>query len=485
MRTGNTKNIIIPGYFIVISLILLSVIYAFAYPGKTKQLYTVPQDSLSAEIRSQLQSGSRELFFPKTVGRFYAANNYQQVWLKPQSGTGSTWQAMLMLDCVLQFGLSHADYHPHELMYNKLHEILENPNTISVHQQARFEIMLTDAMINFMNNLHFGKLNPYINDGQQDEQLIDGYDAAALLTNALKQKDLMTAVGNVQPQNSAYVTLQQYMQLRVGQESGDCYQVPESEIRKMAINLNRLRWADLDHNAYIQINIPTFTLTLHEPDSTYNFKVIVGKPQNQTPELNSDITYFTTAPEWKVPNKIFRNEILPKLNNIASYDDLQYAIYDNNGKYIPNNADALKKVMAAPHNYHATQSSGCDNALGLVVFRFPNIYDVFLHDTPEKQLFNRPARDFSHGCIRVEKAAELASLLLKYDGQANKVKEMQRAITHEQTVNFNFKKHVPIRITYITCSRGEWGLDSCKDIYDLDNRLEMALYQDGSRVAAR
>jgi len=80
--------------------------------------------SLSAELQHQLQNAAaNELYFPKTVQRFYENNHYQKVWFKPQNSTGQTWRAMLMIDCVLQFGLSHADYHPHELMYNRLHDL--------------------------------------------------------------------------------------------------------------------------------------------------------------------------------------------------------------------------------------------------------------------------------------------------------------------------------------------------------------------------
>jgi len=488
MKKSDAQSIQVPGYLVVIGIILFSLFYTFAYSQQTRtnHLQLSLRDSLlSAEIKAQLSQTSSQLYFPKTVNRFYAANGYQHVWLKQQPGTGSTWQAMLMLDCTLQYGLPHSDFHPHELMYNKLHEILDKPGSISIQQQARFEIMLTDAMINLMNNLHYGKLNPYIGTKQQDEQVIGNFDVSTLLATAIDQKDFLSAIGKVQPCSTAYVQLQQYMQLRVGQESGDCYDVPDSEIRKMAVNLERLRWADMDQAAYVQINIPTYTLTLSEPDATREFKVIVGKPQNPTPQLNSNIQYFITSPEWKIPDKIFRKEILPKLIRNADNENLEYSIYTNNGEYVPANLAALKKVKDAPQNYHATQSSGCDNALGTIVFRFPNIYDVFLHDTPEKQLFAKPERAFSHGCIRVEKAEQLAGLLLGYDGQATKIKTVHDAIIHNRTINFRFKKGIPLRVTYITCSVGEYGLTTYKDIYDLDNRLEMLLYNDASQIVKK
>ena len=306
---------------------------------------------------------------------------------------------------------------------------------------------------------------------------MNDFDAVAILAAGLKQKDFLSVVIGVQPCSADYVTLQQYMLLCVSQNTENCYDVPDSGIRKMAVNLERLRWADLDQAQCIQINIPSYTLMLREPDTIYQYKVVVGKPANPTPQLNSAVTYFTTFPEWKVPGRIFRREILPMLLRNANYENLGYAIYNNNGVFIPNDPEALKKVTEAPGNYHATQSPGCDNALGDIVFRFPNVYDVFLHDTPEKKLFNKEQRTFSHGCIRVEHANELAERLLIKDRQAAKIAALHSALSRQRTVNFRLAKPVPIRVTYITCAVGASGVITYKDVYDLDDRLAMALYQ--------
>ncbi len=440
---------------------------------------------LSAEIQRQLFSNELNLYYPNSVKRFYQKNNFVAPWIKPQSGTGSTWQAMLMIDCVLQFGLSHDDYHPHELVYAELHNILEKPGTISTEKQARFDIMLTDAMLNFINNLHFGKLNPDFPPAKIDNAST-GFSAVDALTSALGQSDFMTAIGNVQPKSKEYADMQDHMRQWTGQYTGDCYEVPESSIRKLAINMERLRWANVDSGAYIQINIPSYTLNLYEADSTYNFKVVVGKPENPSPALQSQISYFTTAPEWKVPNKIFRKELLPKaLADSAYLDNNHYALYDNKGTYVEPTAANLSLIKQNPKKYRATQSAGCDNALGSVVFRFPNIYDVYLHDTPEQQLFKKEERDFSHGCVRVENAENLAALLLKYDNAANKIPALHKAIANYQTLNFNLMKPVPIKITYLTCIVKEGEVIDYKDIYDLDNRLEMIFYNVTQQFATR
>jgi murein L,D-transpeptidase YcbB/YkuD len=116
--------------------------------------------------------------------------------------------------------------------------------------------------------------------------------------------------------------------------------------------------------------------------------------------------------------------------------------------------------------------------MGAVVFRFDNVYDVYLHDTPQQDLFKRRERALSHGCIRVEQASKLAALLLKYDGAINQVVKMQKAVTGYYKQTFRLKAAVPIKITYITCEIVEGIITTYKDVYQLDKQLEKALYLD-------
>jgi murein L,D-transpeptidase YcbB/YkuD len=439
---------------------------------------TAADTALSVEIKKQLNTGSElRLNYPNSVGRFYAQNEFQPAWIKPQTGFGQTWQAMLMLDCVLQYGLAHDDYHPKDLIYDKLHGILEKSGKYDEPEKALFEITLTDALITFMNHLHFGKLNPNFPESKIDSGNTANFRAENILLWAIQQKDFMSAVVSVQPQTKGYANMQDHMRLLVGQYKEDCYEVPQEEVRKTAINMERMRWSNTDDKTYIQVNIPSYTLTFQKPDTAYLFKVIVGKPVSPTPSLQSYISYFTTAPEWKVPKSIFIKEILPKaLKNATYLDNNNFSIYDNEGKYVHPKAGELARVKRNPGGYYARQSSGCDNSLGLIVFRFHNFYDVYLHDTPEQQLFAKPERAFSHSCVRVEQAEKLAELLLTNDGATNKIPSMRQAIKVYKTKNFSLKQPVPIKITYLTCEVKEGLLINYKDIYNLDKSLEMALY---------
>lgn len=430
-----------------------------------------------AEIQRQLKGSQLNLHYPKTVNRLYRDNKFKCLWVHPQKGEGEAWQAMLLIDCVKQFGLSHADYHPKELLYDQLHDILDTTKKVNISKQARFEIMLTDAIITFINNLHYGKLNPYFTTAQIDMGNINGFNPEAALINALTEKDFVTAIAAVQPKSKEYHDLQYHMRKLTGLLQGDCYEIPEADVRQMAINMERLRWANIQGNGYIHINIPSYTLMFHQPDTNYRFKVIVGKPGNPTPTLSSEIKYFTTAPEWNVPANIFRKEILPKAMRILDYlENNNISIYNKKGEYIKPSKANLKQIILNSAGYYARQSSGCDNALGQVVFRFDNPFNVYLHDTPEKQLFDKKDRAFSHGCIRVEQALKLADLILTNDGSAGKIKTMRQAANAYKKQSFTLKRALPIKITYLTCIVDEGVLTKFKDVYDLDNSLEMALY---------
>ena len=450
-------------------------IFFLAFTAKVSAA-TEQDSTISASIQTAVQK-STGLYFPASVKRFYERNGYQLTWIAPATIKTHAAESMLLLDCVLQFGLNYADYHPKYITYQKLDLLTKNFDKQSNNEKAGFDIMLTDALISYMNHLHYGKLNPYYPTDKIEKAALDGFDAAAALASALRQKDFMSSFLSVQPQSAAYQALQYHMHLLTGLYTGDCYETPDSVVRKLAINMERLRWMNSSDKTYIDINIPTYTLTFHRPGAETQFKVIVGKAATPTPTLQSAISYFETAPEWRIPQKIFKNEILVKaLKNKDYLENSRIAIYSKSGRFIPISTIRLLEIKRNPGNYYATQSSGCDNSLGLVVFRFPNVYDIYLHDTPEQKLFEKTERAYSHGCIRVEQAEKLATLLLKNDGSESNIPIVHRNITTSKHQTFTLKRPVPIKITYLTCAVNKGILTTYKDIYKLDNSLEMALY---------
>lgn len=434
-------------------------------------------NDLPTEIKKQLNKQSVTLYYPKSVMRYYTRQNFNQAWVKPQTGSGPTWQAMLIIDCVLAYGLAHDDYHPKELTYQKLHNLLDTVGKVSIAEQAKYDILLTDAIITLVNHLHFGKLNPYYTAMQIDEGLNEKLQADAFLGYALTQKDLMWAVENVQPKVKLYTDLQSRMKLLEGTYQNDCYEVPEAEVRKLAINMERLRWAAINEDNYLLVNIPAYELTYQLKDTAYNFKIAVGKSETPTPTLTGMVGYITTAPDAAVMQAVFVNTILPDAIKDVSYlRKNHYAIYNNRGHFVMVNSTNIKEIAKHPEDYYARHSSGRDMAHGNVTFNFTNSYQIYLHDMPRKDFFDKQERAFSGGCIWVANAENLGELLLINDGSKKEIAELKKGINRYQRKKITLKTPVPLHIIYVTCSINDQGVLVYKDVYNLDPPLEKALY---------
>jgi len=223
-------------------------------------------------------------------------------------------------------------------------------------------------------------------------------------------------------------------------------------IRMLIVNMERCRWvpAHLKNN-YLIVNIPAFELFSYENDSLlFTMKVVVGKEVHKTVIFNGDLKYVVFSPYWNVPPSIMKNEILPALKKDPAY--LQKHNMEWNGNSI-------------------RQKPGPKNSLGLVKFLFPNSYNIYLHDSPAKSLFNENARAFSHGCIRVAQPKKLAEYLLQDDPNWTETK-IEAAMKKGKEQYVTLKNPVPVFIAYLTTWVDREGkLNIRKDIYNRDERL--------------
>jgi murein L,D-transpeptidase YcbB/YkuD len=475
-KKDQTKTILIIGVIIL----LLQFTFHMTVWSKPLPLFSSSTlDTINDELQKQLHSDAvlQKLNFPKTVNRFYALNAGRPNWLRSEENVQPTVSAMLLLDCVRQYGLQRKDYHPSILTYALMHDVLSSSASYSAKQKIEFELMLTDAMVSMINHLHYGAYNPNLKRATIDSGLEKGLRAEDVLQNAKNEHELMEVILSVQPKMEEYKQLQGYMKLITGQYICDSYDTPEDEVKKIAINMERLRWSNIDDAVYLHINIPSFELNYFQADHTYQFKVVVGKPTTPTPIVSSMVYLIESAPDWNVPAKIFIKELLPKaLKNYNFFENSHMAVYDTSGNIIPINAVSLAQIKVNPKLYHLRQSSGCDNALGKVVFRFANTDGIYLHDTPEQLYFKREVRALSHGCIRVENAGKLAALVLSQDHQSKKIDILNTAMANYTKKQFILSTPVPIILTYLTYTVKDGLLVRHPDIYQLDESLIQQVY---------
>jgi murein L,D-transpeptidase YcbB/YkuD len=171
------------------------------------------------------------------------------------------------------------------------------------------------------------------------------------------------------------------------------------------------------HGDYLMVNIPDFKLLLYKNNKlNFSCKVVLGKQSTGTVIFNANMEYVVFSPYWNIPNSIIKKEIIPSILKNENYlEQHNMEIVTNDREVVKTSSIRWKEYLDKKFPYVIREKPGPSNSLGLVKFIFPNSHDIYLHDTPAKQLFSQTTRTFSHGCIRVEKPFELAQILLKND----------------------------------------------------------------------
>jgi len=225
---------------------------------------------------------------------------------------------------------------------------------------------------------------------------------------------------------------------KIGPQTKRALKTPLSNIlRKIKKNMEIERVALPKPSNYVLVNIPEFKMHYYENfEPILNMKVVVGKRKQRTPVFSRKMKYIVKNPRWNVPDNIYRKEYAHK-----SAEELRKKglVYNSNGKLY--------------------QPSGRRNALGVVKFLFPNKYNVYMHDTPSKYLFNRTVRAYSHGCIRLEKPLALLNQLgYKY--------------TNRKNTWITLKNKIPVFVEYHTAWVNDEGIvQFSPDIYGYEKKL--------------
>ncbi len=265
----------------------------------------------------------------------------------------------------------------------------------------------------------------------------------------------------------------------IGPETISLMNIPlEDRIDQLIINMERWRWIPKSfEEKYIFVNIPEYTMHVKDKGKeVLNMKVIVGKELNSTPIFSDKLEYVVFSPYWNVPKSIVVNEIKPNMlrnPNFLESQDMEIIKGDRkNFQRISASSIDWESVTEKNFKYLIRQRPGPKNSLGLVKFLFPNEYNVYLHDTPFDKLFNQEQRGFSHGCVRLERPAELADYLLKDQPQWSQ-SAIRNAMNSKEEQWVVLKEKVPVYIVYFTCWVDANGdVHFFKDLYGHDQSLK-------------
>ncbi len=252
-------------------------------------------------------------------------------------------------------------------------------------------------------------------------------------------------------------------------------------IEQLLINLERSRWVPSNYEGdYLVVNIPEFKLHVYASDTlAWSCRAIVGKsdePLFNTIIFNDSVEFIVFSPYWNIPKNILMKETLPALKKDRSYlkrNNLE--VVTREGK--PVNTFFMRWDQYTDHfPYIIREKPGKNNSLGLVKFLFPNPYDIYLHDTPAKELFKKNKRDFSHGCIRIEEPERLAQFLLRKEKDWTQEKITEYMTGGKETF-IKLKKKVPVFIAYFTAwVDSEGQLNFRPDVYGHDEKMKSLLF---------
>jgi murein L,D-transpeptidase YcbB/YkuD len=257
---------------------------------------------------------------------------------------------------------------------------------------------------------------------------------------------------------------------------------PEDRLKSVLVALERERWLDIDRDQrHVLVNQTDFVARLVDHGQvTFQTRVVIGKntSDRRSPEFSDEMEHMVINPSWHIPRSIIANEYLPQLR-ANPYAAGHLIITDSRGRQVNRGAVDFSRFGARNFPFDMRQPPGARNALGRVKFMFPNKHNVYLHDTPQKNLFAHEVRAYSHGCIRLADPFGFAyALLAPQVGDPESY--FQRILDTGRETRVDLETHVPVHIIYSTAFSGDRGrFEYRRDVYGRDERIWAALQQAG------
>ncbi|HEX6645374.1 MAG TPA: L,D-transpeptidase family protein [Gemmatimonadales bacterium] len=311
-----------------------------------------------------------------------------------------------------------------------------------------------------------------------------GAVVAAIVKRLVMEGDLDSAASAIRTYDSTVARAVAHFRNRFGIEPGStvdratlaAMKVPAAErVRQVELNLERLRWLPESFgDRYVAVNIPDFLLRAYDGGKeVMTMRVIVGDEYDgSTPVFADTMTLAVFRPYWNVPSGIARDEILPLVQQNASYlERNEYEVVPANGStpVDPRSID-WEDLDSTNFPYAIRQKPGDRNALGLVKFLFPNRFDIYMHDTPADHLFHRHKRALSHGCIRLEHPDRFAEFALDGTGDGWTPERIREAMHGEENREVKLGRPVPVYILYLTAFARDGRVHFRPDLYGADKR---------------
>lgn len=395
---------------------------------------------------------------------FYSEPNRTPLWVDENGLTKRARDAVAELNSAADYGLKPGDYETPEAGGLARHKGYPSE------WLAQAELRLSVSVLAYARHAQAGRVAP-LSLGESmdlDPHGPDPFDVLTIL--ARTEKAVGAQLRSYHPRHPQFEALRrQLIAARGGQGRSGL-------IPTILINMERWRWEPREFGDFhVWVNIPEFMVRVRKNGQTvHEERVVAGKLDHQTPVLSRHIEYIEFNPYWNVPPSIMTQEILPMLRRDPdTLSKHQLEVYWQGRRM---DSQAMDWTRVDPGKISMKQPPGQGNVLGSVKFGFPNRHDVYMHDTPTKQLFNNTVRAESHGCMRVRNPLKLAEVLLAVQGQGWNGGRIQRVIEDGDNQTVHLNRRIPIHLTYFTAWVDQNGrLATFRDVYGHDPRLRAAL----------
>ncbi len=383
------------------------------------------------------------------IDDFYKARNQAPLWLAPSASNSADALVALLRSAWID-GLSPENYRPDQLQAMIAEARRGNARAVAAADRA-----LSEAFVAYARDLARTPVRDviYVDSGLKPSPA----SARALLLTAASAKSLPEFVSGVQWMNPIYAKLRRALVERDYSS--------ERERAQIAVNLGRARALPGGRERYILVNAAQQRLyTFENREPVDSMRVVVGKPKYPTPMMAAYVKFAALNPYWYVPPDLASERIAPNVlrRGMPYLEELGYEVltaWDDHAEVIDPLLIDWKKVAAGEEEVLIRQKPGPHNSMGRMKFMFPNEAGIYLHDNPERELFNEAARLYSGGCVRLEDAARLGKWLF------GRELEWRGAEVEERVP---LPQPVPVYITYLTAVPDESGIAFYDDVYKRD-----------------
>jgi L,D-transpeptidase YcbB len=484
-----------------------------------------PTDPLAKQILAHAakaggrSEGHRDDF--AGVAAYYSDNKGQPIWVSKEGFNGRANKAIREIRNADDWGLDSSAF-----------AIPSNPGAgASPEAAAEAEIKLSLAVLKYARYARGGRLDP-----TSISPLIDRrphiYEPKSVLEGISAADSADAYLRNLHPKTEQFKRLRQAYLALGGRSQGGA--APSREVKaslneddedgrnsnsvsssgsrdsgsfsekrmRILVNMERWRWMPESlGDFYVWDSVPEqFTRIYDHGKMVLQEKIVVGKPDTPTPSFSAPMEFITFNPEWSVPEGIKVNEIAPRLRSSSgsghkSSEDTPFFLFGGSSGGGGSSSDTLQKLGGLRvslngkpvdpdsvnwsnvdiRRYQFTQGAGGKNVLGVVKFRFPNKFDVYMHDTPDRHLFGDGMRAFSHGCMRTQNPVHFAEVLLAHD-KGMGAAQIQQMVSSGETTEIQLRNRIPVHIAYFTAEADEKGqVHTYPDIYGLDSKVASAL----------